>query len=921
MVLRYLQSDPAITSKSAPYFKVQNLTRSTPQNILFDPAAFSNRINASENPLPLFRSFLKDGIKTLKQRFLTGAPATELLPLHTWLVDQIVIQACLFHVDKCADQAALIAVGGYGRGTLHPYSDIDILLLLAKGTDSALQDGIGRFITCLWDIGLDVGHSVRTVEECQEAARADLSFITSLMEARLLFGPEHLFKTLQTAISPGQIWDSRQFFLAKRAEQAARHHKYHDTAYNLEPNLKEGPGGLRDLQMIQWMSKRHFNTWSFDSLLQHGFLAKSERKELLGNQAFLWQLRYGLHTLTGRREDRLLFDHQIALAKQLGYRDQGSHLAVEQLMKDYYRTVGDIGRLNEVLLQLLEEEIFLAGEKVDIRPINKSFQVRSGFLEVTDPKVFKHTPSALLEVFLLLQKHPQFRGVRASTIRLIREYCHSIDDSFRADFANRELFMEIIRQPRGVTHELRRMNKYGVLGAYLPAFGKIVGQMQYDMFHVYTVDEHTLFLIRNLRRFTLPEYAHEFPLCSEVFQHIPKPELLYLAGLFHDIAKGRGGDHSELGAKDALEFCLSHGLSFYDSHLVAWLVTHHLFMSMTAQRRDINDPEIIREFAIQVSDEMHLNHLYLLTIADIRATNPILWNSWKDALLSKLYTATQQALRRGLEHSIDKAERIRDVQNEARQTLLERGWAEQELNTLWNQIDADYFLRHTPNEICWHIEALAQGEHRSGAPRVSVRIHNLEPSTMEVFIYAKAHALTFTVTTRTMAQLDLDVLDARILTTRHGFVLESFIIREATTANTEIDLEFRLREIQETLAQRLTEPDHVQPYRPGFIPRKLKLFQFPTRITFTEDHRNHCTVMELTTNNWPGLLSQISQALVNCQVQLVNAKITTLGTQVIDVFFIRNQKTQPLTQEQQRQLEEMLHTYLGYASSNIVSAK
>jgi [protein-PII] uridylyltransferase len=570
-----------------------------------------------------------------------------------------------------------------------------------------------------------------------------------------------------------------------------------------------------------------------------------------------------------------------------------------------------------MLLQLLEEEIFLVGEKVDIRPINKRFQTCNGFLEVTGPKVFKHTPSALLEVFLLLQRHPQLRGVRASTIRLIREYCHFIDDNFRADLTNRTLFMEIIRQPRGITHELRRMNKYGVLGAYLPAFGKIVGQMQYDMFHVYTVDEHTLFLIRNLRRFTLPEYAHEFPLCSEVFEHIPKPELLYLAGLFHDIAKGRGGDHSELGAKDALEFCLFHGLSSYDSRLVAWLVTHHLLMSMTAQRRDINDPEIIREFAMKVSDEMHLNHLYLLTVADIRATNPILWNSWKDALLSKLYTATRQALRRGLERPIDKAERICDVQNEARQILLKKGWAEQELDTLWNQIDADYFLRHTPNEICWHIEAIAQGERHNGAPRVSVRIHNREPSTMEVFIYARAHALTFTVTTGTMAQLDLDVLDARILTTRHGFVLESFIVREATAVSVETDLEFRLQEIQETLTQQLTEPDRVQPYRPRFIPRKLKLFQFPTRITFTEDCRNRCTVMELTTNNWPGLLSRISRALVSCQVQLVNAKITTLGTQVIDVFFICNQKIQPLTQEQQRQLEEIIHTYLERASSNI----
>lgn len=878
---------------------------------LFDSAALAARINASENLLLVLRSFLKEGIEDLKQRFLTGIPATELLPLHTWLVDQILIQACPFRAQKRADQIALIAVGGYGRGTLHPYSDIDILLLLREETDPVLQDAIGRLVSFLWDIGLEVGHSVRTIKECQRAAHHDLSFMTSLMEARLIYGPRHLFEALQAAISPVQMWDSRQFFLAKRAEQEARHRRYHDTAYNLEPDLKEGPGGLRDIQTIQWISKRHFNTWSLESLLQHGFLSQSERKDLLEGRTFLWQLRYGLHTLTGRREDRLLFDHQIALARQLGYQPQGPHLAVEQLMKDYYRTVENTGRLNEMLLQLFEEEILLADEKVEIHSINGRFQARNRFLEVTDAKVFEDTPSALLEVFLLLQRQPQLRGVRASTVRFIREHCHLINPAFRANRANRNLFMEIIRQPRGVTHELRRMNKYGVLGAYLPSFGKIVGQMQYDMFHVYTVDEHTLFLIRNLRRFALPEYAHEFPLCSKVFQQIPKPELLYLAGLFHDIAKGRGGDHSQLGAKDALAFCLRHNLSRYDSRLIAWLVAHHLLMSITAQRCDIHDPEVIREFAIKVGDEIHLNYLYLLTVADIRATNPTLWNSWKDALLSTLYTATRQVLQRDLEQPIDKADRIHDIQNQARQALLQKGWTEQELSKLWNPIDADYFLRHTPNEIGWHIEALTQGDPSSESPRILVRPHSSETDTIEVFIYAKAHRFTFTATTITMAQLDLDVLDARIITTRHGFVLESFIVREATPTATEAHLEFRLREIQTTLAQRLAQPHRVQPYRPGFIPRKLKVFQFlPTQITFTVSTRNRCTVMELTTNDWPGLLSRISQALAHCQVKLVNAKITTLGAQVVDVFFICNGQDQPLTQEQQQQLERTIHTYL-----------
>src|SRR5690554_834266 len=493
---------------------------------------------------------------------------------------------------------SLIAVGGYGRGELHPYSDIDLLILLDESVSETPPAALSIFLTQLWDIGLEIGHSVRTITECRQQAENDITIATNLLETRFLAGNQALFEALQQLTVSNKTWDTRQFYERKKHEQLQRHHKYNDTGNNLEPNLKESPGGLRDIQVINWVAQQHFDVRNLQGLKAKGFLAESEFDILQQSRRFLWRVRFALHHQAGRRQEKLMIDHQRELAKQLGYTETDNRMAVEHFMKDYYLTVRAVSQMNALLLQLFEETIILADEASVIEPINRRFQLHNGYLETINPGMFAYYPYALLEVFLILQQHPQqVKGIRAATIRQIHAHLHLIDDRFRADIKNRSLFMELIRQPKGVTHEFRRMNQLGVLGAYLPEFGRIVGQMQHDLFHAYTVDEHTLFLVRNLRRFSCAEFNDEFPLCSEVFYQLPKPELLYIAGIYHDIAKGRGGDHSVLGVKDVEQFCSRHNLSEYDTNIVTFLVRHHLAMSTTAQKSDLEEPNVIQNFA------------------------------------------------------------------------------------------------------------------------------------------------------------------------------------------------------------------------------------------------------------------------------------------------------------------------------------
>ncbi len=863
-----------------------------------------------DGPVASARQVLADGKKSLEQRFLAGEPVDILVREQADLVDAVMSSAWSRELEQLQGEIALVAVGGYGRGELHPASDVDIMVLTGAEVPAEVVPAIESFLTFLWDTGLEIGHSVRSVSDCIDQARDDISVATALMEARLLAGDPELFDKMRQATGPDQIWPSARFFAAKREEQRARHLRYHDTAYNLEPNVKGSPGGLRDIQMIGWVAQRHFGAETLHQLISHEFLSEQEYQVLLRNRAFLWKIRFALHIVTGRREDRLLFDHQIRLAEMFGYKDATFTLAVEQLMQRYYRTVMKLSRLNEMLLQLFEEAI-LSDPEARPHPVAPGFVARNDYLAAADDRLFEREPSAFLRLFRVMQENLDLKGVSAQTIRLLRAHRHLIDEEFRQNPEHHRLFLDILAAPNGVTRALTRMNLYGVLGRYIPAFGRIRGRMQYDLFHAYTVDAHTLFVIDNLRRFSLTRFNSEFPYCSKIMQSLAKPELAYLAGLFHDIAKGRGGDHSELGAVDAEAFCLEHGLSKYDARLVAWLVRHHLLLSITAQKKDISDPEVIHEFARKVGDQRHLDFLYVLTVADVRATNPKLWNSWKASLFEEFYRQVRAALVRGLENPLERGEMITQTREEARACLAADGFEESAISKLWQHLDDDYFLRHRPDDIAWHARKFAEQGAAGSRPFVAVRSRSDRGATA-VLIYMPAGAESFAAITATLDELALNILDAEVSTTGNGFSLETYQVTEQS--GDPIDDDERMNEITGALRRRVLDADAPDLRITRRPPRQLRSFKTPTRIRFSDDERNRRTLLELAAGDRPGLLSDIGRELVQAGVLLQAAKITTVGERAEDVFFVTDEQRQPLTREACESLGKALRSRLGGAA-------
>jgi [protein-PII] uridylyltransferase len=852
-----------------------------------------------EDRLASCRDLLNCANEAFKFRFLNDQPVEVLVADRARLVNRVIVAAWRHFNDGDHKKIALVAVGGYGRGELHPGSDIDLLMLTAANIRSS-RENIADFLAFLWDIGLEVGHSTRTVGECKSACKNDLTIATTLMESRLLSGPQRLYDKMLKAIAPPDIWPARAFFEAKLKEQYNRHQRYDDTAYNLEPNIKGSPGGLRDIQIIQWVTNRYFGNADLHNLVEEGFLTDAQLRILREGRKFLWRIRFALHILTGRREDRLLFDYQARIAEIFGYEDATYTLAVEQLMQRYYRTVMDISRLNEMLLQLFQEAILLNPDAT-AEPISGDFEVKNGFLQIARDDVFNANPSALLEMFLLLQQHPAIKGVSARTIALVRRNLHLINDEFRTNPRNQRLFLAILAAPEGVTHELRRMNLYGVLGQYIPSFGRIVGRMQYDLFHAYTVDAHTLFVVSNLRRFALKRFDHEFPRCSEIMQNLPNQEIAYLAGLFHDIAKGRGGDHSELGAVSAEAFCLEHGMSVYDSRLVAWLVKSHLKLSLTAQKKDIHDPEVIREFARLVGDQAHLNYLYLLTVADVRGTNPKLWNSWKAQLFEETYEFTKRALRQGLATPIDKEELLREKQTKALEILQANGAEAAAAQQLWAQFGDEYLLRCKPAEIAWHTRRLS--DVGTAPPETYVDIEDTGAGTT-VFIYAPQEQFTFAIATAVLDEFGLSIADARIVPLENNCSLTMFTILEQD--GQPIAEESRRDKILQRLAKAIRTADGSPIPVTRKAPRQVRMFATSTQVDFVDDEANQRTVMELTAGDKPGLLAETGQVLRDQNASILMAKIVTVGERAEDVFYIVSSDGAMLKTEQQESLREAL---------------
>ncbi len=876
---------------------------------LLDANDFKSALNRSAEPIAVFREQLQRGRDTLEQYHLDGALAQEVVYHHAWLVDQFVCAAwqyCAGNTDPDTG-IALVAVGGYGRGELHPHSDVDLMLLLRARAAPELREFAERFLRFLWDIGLDVGHSVRTVADSTREAKRDITIATNIMESRHLAGDKTLTEAMQVRTAAPRVWPARRFFEAKWDEQIARHARFDDTAYNLEPNLKEGPGGLRDIHMIGWVARRYFGGTELKDLVAHGFLTEDEHRTLIRGRNFLWRLRIGLHLLAKRREDRLLFDHQRTLAQQFGYRDRSNNLAVEQLMKRYYRTVKELRLLNEILLQHFQEAI-LSRRRVHRNDINRRFWTVDGFLEASDAKVFERAPFALLETFLILQQHEEIKGVRASTIRLIRENLHRIDPEFRRDIRCRTLFMEILRQPHGVTRALRRMNGYGVLGAYIPIFGRIVGQMQHDLFHVFTVDAHSLFVVRNLRRFAVDRFEHEYPHASEIMARLFKRERLYLAGLFHDVAKGQGGDHSVLGEKQAFEFCKAHDLSDYDAHFVAWLVRHHLLLSWTAQREDISDQAVIARFVQIVGDQKHLDNLYLLTMADIRGTSPHVWNTWKGRLLSDLYGAASRALRHGLANPAQLDDRIRELKHDALGCLAGLQVDENNAKRYWDYLDPEYFLRHDAETVAWHTDRIVNAR-LVDLPLVAARYHPVIGAA-QFLIFASESDTLLPSAAGGFDRQNLNIVDARIHSAKAGLALLVFVVLGRRGENLE-DPE-QLHQHEQILRRQLLEPEPLgRAASTVTLPRTLKHFPIDTRVTFSDPADTRYTTMEVVAQDRPGLLFHVSKALLHCKVRLLSAKITTFGERAEDVFFIVDRDGELVNTANQREcLTASIHAAL-----------
>ncbi|NKB32046.1 MAG: [protein-PII] uridylyltransferase [Pseudomonadales bacterium] len=862
---------------------------------LLDIAQLRAAVADAGSPIPLLKNALQQSSEVLHSRYKQNLNISNIVCGRAWVVDEILRLAWQAQNWPDPNNISLVAVGGYGRGELLPHSDIDLLLLIRKNRDTKkYKNYISSFLTMLWDIGLEPGHSVRSARQCKQEAVKDITVATALMESRLLVGPDDLHTLMYAATNNKRVWPIKKFVSAKIDEQVARHGKYHDVDYALEPNVKTSPGGLRDIQTIAWVTKRHFGASSFKDLVTLGFLKESEETMINKGQQFLWKLRYGLHYLEGRSEDRLLFDKQRELAQLFEYKDDENSLGVEKLMKQYYRVVGTLRELNDVLLQHLDEVILRAGEKEKIKPLNKRFQIRNDYIEVVHPQVFERNPSALIEVFVLMGDNPQIKGIRASTIRLLRENRRLIDDDFRQDIRNVTLFIELLRTQNHMTLHLRRMARYGILGRYLPEFGQITGQMQHDLFHIYTVDAHTLQVVENMRKFRLPQAAELFPVAAHIFKGLPKVELLYIAGLYHDIAKGRGGDHSELGKVDAVNFCDRHRLSSWDASLVSWLVDKHLLMSMTAQRKDANDPEVIKEFAELMGDKLHLDYLYAMTVADICATNPELWNSWRATLLRQLYLNTKRAFRRGLENPINRQERIADKKETAQAKLLERGLNEAQIEGVWSLADDEYFLRESTANIVWHTEGIAS--FNGDGPLILIQ--DISESTegegaTQIFIYTTNADFLFANSTAAFEKLNLNIYGARIFTSSNDHCMDTFTVLE-NNGHPVGNNPKRREEIENMLIEHLQSGNKaIAPARFRWS-RKDKYFAKSIEVTFVNTPEKDYSTLEVNCPDQPGILASVGKILAVNDVNLKDARITTLGERVEDLFFITDKDGQPI---------------------------
>ena len=797
--------------------------------------------------------------------------------------------------------ACLVAAGGYGRGELFPHSDVDVLLLLPDdchaGVDGALKAKIERFIGSCWDAGLEIGSSVRTLHDCTVEASKDVTIQTALLEARLVTGSKTNFQRLVNELSSAM--DARAFFIAKILELRQRHNKYENTPYALEPNCKESPGGLRDLQVVLWVARAAGLGKSWDELERAGLATAFEVRQIKANEALLSLIRTRLHLITGRREDRLVFDLQNAVAESFGYstspRVQGPFPLVagtvtvkkpafvrasEALMRRYYWAAKAVTQLNQILLLNIDERI--NPNIYALRPINDRFSDKAGMLEVCSDDLYLTQPYAILETFLLYQTTRGIKGLSARTLRALYNARGVMNASFRSDPVNRDTFRKILQQPEGITHAMRLMNQTSVLGRYLWVFRKIVGQMQHDLFHVYTVDQHILMVLRNVRRFFMAEHSHEYPMCSQLAAGWDKPWLLYVAALFHDIAKGRGGDHSELGCKDVRVFCKQHGIAAEDTRLIEFLVAEHLTMSRMAQKEDLSDPEVIARFAARVGNERYLTALYLLTVADIRGTSPKVWNAWKGKLLEDLY---RYALRVLGGRAPDANAEVEARKREALTSLALFAEPFEAHSALWKTLDVSYFMRHDASDIAWHARQLSR---HVGKARAIVRARRSSAGEgMQVLVYTPDAPDLFARICGYFDAAGFSILDAKIHTANNGYALDTFQVVSPDLLDATDNFRELAAMVEAELDRAIEHPTPLPtPCTGGRVSRRVKSFPIAARVDLRPDDKGQSWLLSVSASDRPGLLYVIADILARHRINLKLAKVTTLGERVEDTFLI-----------------------------------
>lgn len=862
------------------------------------------RSGVSDEARRALRQLLGDVDRALATAFRDGADASVLARRRGESVARVVAHvwtACLGEVTG----AALFAVGGFGRGLLFPQSDVD-LLVLAERPDPARLRALEQCFATLWDVGLKVGHAVREPAQCRALAAEDASVFTSLLDARRLAGDPALEAALRAIVDDPALWPPREYLAARLAERDARHARYDDTAYNLEPNLKDGPGGLRTLDSLRWLGLRLAHATGFGDMQNEGLLDPAERASLCEAEETLRRYRYALHLEAGRPEERLLFDYQRALAARLGFEDEhAKNLGVEQFMQGYYRAASQVERLGVQIAERFEE---MLEPPVAPQPVGEDFVRYGPRLAARDPELFMRCPAALIEIFIARLDQPGVIGFTAETMRRIHQATAAHGTALGDDPAALAAFLRLLRRGAPAVDALWRMNRHGLLAAVLPAFGTVFGRMQYDLFHVYTVDEHTLRVLRNMARFAEPDARRDFPIACEIWPTLDKPELILLAGLFHDIAKGRGGDHSVLGEVDTRAFCARLGLPAEDIELVAWLVRWHLLMSTTAQRQDITDPAVVQRFADQVGDWARLDHLYLLTVADIIGTSPRLWNAWKDRLLADLYTAARYALRSDVQLPLHASARVRECRERALNLLLAEGIGADAIAAVWADFPDLSFLRHRPEQIAWQTLAILRAD--GATPLVEVHPFSVRGST-ELFVYAADRDGLFATVTAMLDRMRFSVVEARILNSQTGRALDTFLLLESDSQ--EPASLPRAEELRQRLQRALAQTAPVAPAKRS-MSRHLKHFQMPPKIAFSAAGER--TQVALVCTDRPGLLAAAAQAMLEAEVRVHDARIATFGERVEDFFEVTDRRNAPLSAEQQDRLLHALLRRVGQARAS-----